>query len=98
MSVLWDRGSATVAEILERLSDEITYSTVMTVLRTLEAKGHVTGQDEAGDTALSRILNKVYHGSRELLINRLVSDEEVSAEEIRRIQEYLEKRLKEMHR
>jgi predicted transcriptional regulator len=101
-----------VAEILERLSDEITYSTVMTVLRTLEAKGHVrheqegkafrffpiTGQDEAGDTALSRILNKVYHGSRELLINRLVSDEEVSAEEIRRIQEYLEKRLKEMHR
>jgi predicted transcriptional regulator len=110
MSVLWDRGSATVAEILDRLPDKITYSTVMTVLRTLEAKGHVrheqegrafrfyplTEPDEAGDTALRRILSKVYHGSREMLVNRLVSDEEISADEIRRIKENLEERLKEM--
>jgi len=112
MSVLWDRGSATVAEVLDDLPDEIAYSTVMTTMRTLEAKGHVrhdqvgkafrfyplTEPDDAADTALGRIVNKVFHGSRELVINRLVSDENVSAEEIRRIQESLERRLRELER
>ena len=103
MSVLWQRGSATVTEVLEGLTDEISYSTVMTVLRTLEAKGHVrheqegkafrfypiTNPDEVASTALSRILQKVFHGSRELMVNQLVSDESVSADEIRRIRDDL---------
>ncbi len=41
-------------------------------------------------------MNKVFHGSRELVINRLVSDENVSADEIRRIKENLDRRLKEL--
>ena len=41
MSVLWNHGSATVTEVLADLPDEIAYSTVMTIMRTLEAKGHV---------------------------------------------------------
>lgn len=112
MSVLWRHGSATVAEVRTEIPDDISYSTVMTVMRTLEAKGHVrheqegkafrfipvTQPDEAGDTALGRILHKVYHGSRELMINRLVADEDVSADEIRRIKEYLEQRLEELER
>ena len=90
----------------------IAYSTVMTIMRTLEAKGHVrhtqegkafrfyplTEPDDAADTALGRIVNKVFHGSRELVINRLVSDEDVSAEELRRIKENLERRLEELER
>lgn len=112
MSVLWRRGSATVAEVVEDLEDDANYSTVMTILRTLEAKGHVrheqdgrafrflpiTAAEEAGDTALRRILSRVFHGSRELLVNRLVEDEEVSADEIRRIKARLEERLREMER
>ncbi len=110
MSVLWHQGSATVTELLERLPDDLSHSTVNTVLRTLEAKGHVrheqegkafrfyplTEPDDAASTALLRILNKVYHGSRELLVNRLVSEGEISADEIRRIQAKLEARLKEL--
>jgi len=110
MSVLWNRGSATVTEVLADLNDDIAYSTVMTVMRTLEAKGHVrhdqegkafrfyplTEPDDAADTALGRIVNKVFHGSRELVINRLVSDEDVSADELRRIKENLERRLEEL--
>ena len=42
MSVLWSRGPSTVAEVREELDDELAYTTVLTVLRTLEAKGHVT--------------------------------------------------------
>ena len=48
MVVLWNRGSGTVAEVLEALPDTLAYTTVLTVLRTLEQKGivaHVvTGQ------------------------------------------------------
>jgi len=39
MSVLWDLGDATVAEVRERLADKLAYTTVLTVLRTLEHKG-----------------------------------------------------------
>ena len=39
MAVLWDRGSATVAEVRERLPDDLAYTTVLSVLRTLEEKG-----------------------------------------------------------
>ena len=112
MSVLWAKGSATVAEIHDELKDEISYSTVMTLMRTLESKGHIrheqegkayrffpiTAAAEAGESALGRILDKIYHGSREILIHRLVEQEEVSPEEIRRIQAHLEKRLKELEK
>ena len=110
MSVVWDAGSATVNDVLDRLDDDAAYSTVLTIFRTLEAKGFVRHEqdgkafryypliepDDAGGTALSRILNKVYQGSRELLVARLVNDEDVSAEEIRRIRKQLDDRLKEI--
>ena len=110
MSVLWSQGSGTVAEVLEKVTDDISYSTVMTLMRTMEAKGLVrhqkegkafryfplVGAEEAGESALGRILDKIFHGSRELLVHRLVDQEDVSADEIRRIQEHLEARLREM--
>jgi predicted transcriptional regulator len=47
MQVLWDHGPSVVAEVRERLSDALAYTTVLTVLRTLEAKGYV-GHEEEG--------------------------------------------------
>ncbi len=46
MSVLWDRETATVAEVRERLADRLAYTTVLTVLRTLEQKGYVAHASE----------------------------------------------------
>ena len=46
MSVLWTLKSGTVTEVRERLDDELAYNTVLTVLRTLEAKGHVRHEGE----------------------------------------------------
>ena len=110
MSVLWHRGSGTVTEVLSEMDDDISYSTVNTLMRLMETKGLVRHEQEGkafrfiplveandvGESALGRILDKVFHGSRELLIHRLVDREDVSAEEIRRIQDHLEKRLEEM--
>jgi len=112
MAVLWERGSATVADVQEGLGAGLAYTTVLTVLRGLESKGHVRHESEgkafryfptvepaaAGETVLGRLLDKVYQGSRELLVARLLSDEAVSEEELLRIRRMLDERLKEVDR
>jgi len=109
MNVLWDAGSATVAEVRERLSDDLAYTTVLTVLRTLEQKGYVghTGEGRAhryrplvkraaaGRSALRRLVDKVFDGSPELLLTQLVSDKNLGDEELRRLRKLLADRLRE---
>jgi BlaI family penicillinase repressor len=109
MGVLWDRGDATVAEVRERLADALAYTTVLTVLRTLEEKGHVGHTEEgkahryhplvaradAGSSVLRRITRKLFKDSPELLLTQLVSDRRLSDDELRRMQELLERRLGE---
>ncbi len=110
MAVVWELGSATVGEVKDRMPDDLAYSTVLTIFRTLKAKGYVRYEqegkafryysllqpDEAGDSALGRLLSKVYQGSRELLVTRLVSDETISPEELRNIRKLLDERLEEI--
>jgi len=109
MGVLWDLGSATVAEVRERLADKLAYTTVLTVLRTLEQKGHVGHAGEgrahryrplvkraaAGRNALRRLVDKVFQGSPELLMTQLVSDKNLTDEELRRLRRLLAERLRE---
>ncbi len=108
MSVLWEAGSATVAEVRERLADDLAYTTVLTVLRTLERKGYAghTGEgrahryhplvkrEAAGRSAVRRLVQKVFEGSPELLMTQLVSDKNLTNEELRRLRRLLEARLK----
>src|SRR5688572_5190224 len=103
MSVLWRRGRATVAEVRDELADDLAYPTVQTMLRVLCTKGFagytvdgraflfhaLVEQDEVADSALDRLVAKVYHGSRELLLSRLLADENIPPDELRRINELL---------
>ncbi|GMR13742.1 MAG: hypothetical protein BMS9Abin29_1958 [Gemmatimonadota bacterium] len=107
MAVLWDLGSGTVAEVRDRLSDDLAYTTVLTILRTLEEKGHVGHESEgrahryrplverqrAQESALDRITQKLFSGSTELLLTHLVSDRELSDAEAERLRELLSERL-----
>jgi len=109
MSVLWDIGPATVADVRERIADDLAYTTVLTVLRTLEQKGYVGHTEDgrahrykplvkrevAGRTALRRLVEKVFDGSPELLLTQLVSDKNLSDEELRRLRKLLADRLRE---
>jgi predicted transcriptional regulator len=109
MSVLWDLDSATVAEVREQLADDLAYTTVLTVLRTLEQKGYVghTGEgrahryrplvkrETAGRSALRRLVDKVFDGSPEMLLTNLVSDKNLTDEELRRLRRLLQGRLRE---
>lgn len=107
MSVLWELGSATVAEVREQLSDALAYTTVLTLLRTLEDKGHVTHEEEgrahryvpaveraeAQGSALERIITGVFQDSPELLMTRLVEERELSPQALERIRRLLDERL-----
>ena len=106
MGVLWDLGSATVAEVRERLPDKLAYTTVLTVLRTLKDKGHVrteadgkahrfvplVNREAAGSSALRRLVSKVFQGSPELLVTQLVSDRRLTEEQLRRLRRLLDRR------
>jgi len=112
IAVLWQRGPSTVAEVRERLHDELAHNTVQTVLRVLEAKGYVSHIDEgkahrfrarvkpelAGVSAASRIVEKMFGGSTERLLTHLVAERDVTAEELRRLRDLLDEKLKEADR
>ncbi len=112
MAILWDLESATVADVRDRLDDDLAYNTVLTILRILEAKGlagHVKvgrahryhpylGREEAGRSVLGRLRDKVFAGSAELLMTQLVSEEQLSPEAVARLRELLDKRLADMDR
>jgi predicted transcriptional regulator len=107
MAVLWQRGSGTVAEVRDAIHDDLAYTTVLTVLRTLQEKGFVrpeaegrahryypaVSQDAAGKSALSRVLDKIFAGSPELLLTQLVSDRDIEPEELSRLRELLDEKL-----
>src|ERR1700737_1848675 len=103
MQVLWDDGPSVVSDVRKRLSDKLAYTTVLTVLRILEAKGYVAHQEEgrqhryfaavqrqaAQKSALNHLLGKLFKDSSELLFAHLVSDKKLSPEQIRRMRKLL---------
>jgi predicted transcriptional regulator len=106
MEVLWRRGPSTVAEVREHLADDLAYTTVLTILRTLEEKGYVAHEQEgrahryaavverdlARRSALTALRHKLFQGSASLLLTHLVADEQLSDEEIKRIRDLLKRR------
>ena len=103
MHVLWERGPSVVSDVQKQLQDKLAYTTVLTTLRTLEAKGFVGHEEEgrqhryfatvqrqaAQKSALKHLLGKFFKDSSELLFARLVSDQKLSPEEIRRMRKIL---------
>lgn len=109
MNVLWVRGSATVSEVLDELRDELAYTTVLTILRRLEEKGHVrhdaegkahryvplVQREEAQDSAVQRLTRKLFFDSPELLMNRLLRKGTLTEDQLRELRALVDERLKE---
>jgi BlaI family transcriptional regulator, penicillinase repressor len=109
MSVLWRLGSGTVSEVREELRDEPGYTSVLKILQVLEEKGHVrhevegrayryiptVGPEAAGRSALGRIVDKIFHGSTELTLARLVEERPVSDAELKRMRAILDELARE---
>lgn len=103
MQVLWEHGPSVVNEVKDKLRDELAYTTVLTILRTLEQKGYVKHEEEgrvhryaaavkenaARKSALQHLTGKLFKGSSELLFTHLVADQKLSADQIKRMRELL---------
>jgi BlaI family transcriptional regulator, penicillinase repressor len=99
MTWLWANGSGTVGEVKEGLGDPLAYTTVLTILRNLEAKGFLRREDEgrahryfprvqqkaARRRALRRLIDTLFLGSPEALLSHLVDEHDLSPAELRRI-------------
>ena len=109
MGVLWERGSGTVAEVREALSADLAYTTVLTTLQRLVEKGYARREEEgrahrygpaverraASASLLRRLTDTLFHGSPELLLTQLLEDRRLDRDELRRVKQLLETRLKE---
>ena len=99
MTVLWQRSSGTVTEVQAALDTPLAYTTVLTILRNLEAKDFVRREEEgrahryfpkvkqkaAQRRALRRLIDTLFLGSPEALLAQLVDDHDLTAAELRRI-------------
>jgi BlaI family penicillinase repressor len=109
MAVLWRNGSGTVTEVREALDDSFAYTTVLTVLRTLETKGHVRHEgegkahryfptvkrEEAGRSAITRLLDKVFEGSAESMLTHLMGDRKLSRDRLARMRKLIDERMRD---
>lgn len=108
MDVLWEQGAATVAEVRDALQDDLAYTTVLTILRTLEEKGYVAHDEEgrahryrplvakakAEKSAVSKLVKKLFKGSPELLLTQLVADRKLTADDLKRMRALIDEQLK----
>jgi predicted transcriptional regulator len=109
MSVLWDLGEATVTEVRDRVDSTLAYTSISTMIRTLEMKGYVSHRrgdgkthvyfpvidaEAAGETVLGRVLDKIYGGSPIKLLAHLVDQKRLSEKELARMRELLKKPAK----
>ncbi|NUO40212.1 MAG: BlaI/MecI/CopY family transcriptional regulator [Gemmatimonadaceae bacterium] len=109
MSVLWELGEATVTEVRDQVDPALAYTSISSMIRTLELKGYVSHRrgegkthvyfpvvdaETAGESALSRLLEKVYGGSPIKLLAHLVDQTRLSEKELTRMRELLKRATK----
>ena len=106
MKILWRRGESAVTELVEALpaGEPLAYNSVLTTIRILEQKGYVrhrqegrafvyrprVAEDEAGRSEVRKLLSRFFGNSREQLVLSLLGDEEISADELRRLKEAID--------
>jgi predicted transcriptional regulator len=96
MDVLWDRQMATADDVRAALAGSPHDSTVRTLLRILETKGFVTHdvqgktylyrpavpREKAQSSALRNFLGRLFRGSAEDLVLRLIEDEVLTPDQL----------------
>ena len=101
MDILFRRGQATVAEVMDDLPDPPTYSAVRSILRVLTEKEHIVhradgpryvyapavGRERARKAALDHVVDTFFDGSAERTLAALLtrSDLDLTEAQIRRL-------------
>ena len=105
MDVLWRKGSGTVQQVLDWLPSTLAYNSVLTTIRILEKKGHVRhvkdgrahiyepviGRQEATRSEIQHLVGRFFRNSHEALVLNILQDEELDADQLKRLREMLER-------
>ena len=92
MEVIWAKGSATVAEVVEALDGKDAYTTILTLMRILKDKGYLSSRSEgrafvfvpkvdrdtAARKAVHQLLAKFFGGSPSELVLSFLREEEIT--------------------
>ncbi len=106
MDVMWARGASTVNDVLAALPGQprLAYSTVLTTLRILEAKGYLAHQKEGRafvyvpqvrreqvqKSVLRLLLSRFFENSAEQLVLNVLKHEKLDASELRRLRRMIQ--------
>ncbi len=102
MTIVWQRGDVTVKDVLEGLPKgrRLAYTSVATVLKILETKGvlackkdahahtyaPLVAKEEYERAAVEHVVTSVFEGEPVALVQRLLSDGNLSADDLARIE------------
>jgi predicted transcriptional regulator len=108
MEVLWEKGAATVSEVVGAVAAEapLAYSTVLTTLRILENKGYlrhkkegrafvyrpVVAREKAQESAIKHVLRRFFEDSPELLVLNLVERKKITADHLNKLRKRIEEK------
>jgi len=106
MRILWDRKEATVRDIQQSLPPGRHYNTILTIVRVLERKSHVTHKQEgrgflyravappekSRTHALAHFVESVFGGSPESIVLKLIETETLTLKDLDAIRRKLRKR------
>lgn len=111
MDVLWQKGSATVQQVLDALTQKpaLAYNSVLTTIRVLENKGYVEHMKEgrahiyrpmverkqATRSEIRHLVNRFFGNSHELLVLNILEDRGLEAKELKRLRQLLQPQPKE---
>jgi predicted transcriptional regulator len=111
MDVIYRRGQATAAEVMEEMPDPPGYSAVRAMLRVLEEKGHVKHEsqgpryvflptvprEKARRSALKQLVQTFFDGSTEQTVAALLdlSASKLSDDELNRLSQLIDQTRKE---
>jgi BlaI family transcriptional regulator, penicillinase repressor len=107
MDVLWEKGSATVHQVLEALPEKpsLAYNSVLTTIRILEKKGYVKhvkdgrahiylpliGKKEATRFEVRNLVSRFFQNSHEALVLNILEDQNIDSDELKRLNQLLER-------
>lgn len=107
MNVLWDKGSATVHEVLQSITAEpaLAYNTVLTIIRILEKKGYVKhvkdkrahvyipkmDRKDATRFEVRHLVSRFFGNSDELLVLNILEEKSIDADELAKVRQLLER-------
>jgi BlaI family transcriptional regulator, penicillinase repressor len=107
MNVLWDKGPATVHEVLQALPPKpnLAYNSVLTIIRILETKGYVKhvkdkrahiympkiDREDATRFEVRHLVTRFFGNSHERLLLNILEESSIDAEELARMRQLLER-------